>query len=148
MKQLILIFFVYTFNFSGEAEETFKQINYDGELIFRNIISEGHPQDWDSGNVVIIGIISENKINETKLERFYDLAQNNYLHTKNLFKSRYEYYFFLGEDMTINSVEIEGIGKPGTTKNNINAVNLIKITRFTIYKDKPITANLYVWEDK
>jgi len=42
-------------------------------------------------------------------------------------------------------LEIEGIGKPGTNKNDITAENLIKITRFTIYKEKPTTAYLYIW---
>jgi len=141
----IIIFFVYSVNYSGEADETFQQITYDGEIILRNIFSEGHPQDWNSSNVINIGIMSENKINETKLERFYDLVQNNYSTTKNIFKTTFDYYFFLDKNMTINSLEIEGFGKLGTNKSNINATNLIKITRFTVYKYKPVTANIYIW---
>ena len=63
----IIVFFVYSVNYSGEAGETFEQISYDGEIILKSIFSEGHPQDWNSSNVVNIGIMSKNKINEKKL---------------------------------------------------------------------------------
>jgi hypothetical protein len=49
--------------------------------------------------------------------------------------------------MIIDSIPVEGIGKPGTTKINIDAINLIKVTRVTIYKNKPINAYLYIWEE-
>jgi hypothetical protein len=141
----ILIFFIYSVNYSGEVEDTFKKLSYDGEIIFKNIFSEGYPEDWNSSNVVNIGIFSKNKINETKLERFYNLAENNYSITKDIFKTNYDYYFFLELNITINSLEIEGIGKPGTNKDDITSENLIKLTRFTIYKEKPTTAYLYIW---
>jgi len=142
----IIIFFVYSINYSGETEDTFKKLQYDGDIILKILFSEGHPDDWNSTNVVNIGVMSEGKINETKIERFYNLTQDNYSTTKNLFKTSYDYYFFLDENLTINSSEIEGIGRPGTNKNKIRSTNLIKITRFTIYKEKPITAYLYIWE--
>jgi len=143
----ILVFFVYSVNYSGEADQTFSQISYDGEIILKNIFSEGHPQDWNTSNVINIGIMSENKINETKLERFYYLTQNNYSITKNIFKTTFDYYFFLEKNITINLTEIEGFGKSGTNKNNINSTDLIKITRFTIYNNKPTTAYLYIWKN-
>ena len=64
-----------------------------------------------------------------------------------MFRTQYDYYFFLEENISINSTEFEGIGKPGTTKNNLNTTNLIKITRFTIFNEKPITAYLYIWDN-
>ena len=49
--------------------------------------------------------------------------------------------------MTINSAEVEGIGQPGADKENINALNLVKITKFTVYKNKPVTAYFYIWQE-
>ena len=142
----IIIFFIYSVNYSGEVEDILRKLTYDGEIIFESILSKGYPSDWITGNVVNLGIISEGRINETKLERFYTYVQNNYSESKGMFNTEYDYYFFLGENVTINSQEVEGFGKPGVNKNNIDSANLIKITRFTIYRDKPTAAYLYIWQ--
>lgn len=137
----IIVFYFYALNSQNEAAENFEKLGYDGKIIVSSILSEGYPADWGLEEVVTIGILSENKINETKLERFYSLSTDNYGKTKALFNTRYNYYFFLTEKMILGSGEVEGIGKEPT-----NPENLVKITRFTIYKNKPVTAYLYVWE--
>jgi hypothetical protein len=148
----ILIFFVYSVNYSGEAKESLDSLSHDGEIVLNNILSEGYPANWDPANnskyPIKIGILSENKINETKLERFYDLAKTdtNYSETKRIFNINYDYYFFMRENMTIGLDRVTGIGKPGVTNlNNIDSSNLIKLTRFTVYKEKPTTVYLYIW---
>lgn len=137
----IVIFYFYTLNEPNEAEETISNLFYDGDIIADSLFSEGYPKNWNSENVIMPGILNNDKINETKLENFYILNNLDYGRAKALFNTKYEYYFFLSENMTINSTEIEGIGlKPYAPK------NLIKITRFTIYKNKPITAYIYIWK--
>ena len=51
--------------------------------------------------------------------------------------------------MDIGGVEVDGIGKPGITSVNIptNAKNLVKVTRYTLYQNKPMTAYFYIWEE-
>jgi len=137
----ILIFYFYTLNEPGESNKNTEAMFYDGKIIASSILSEGYPADWNSSNAVRIGILSGNKINETKLERFHDLATEDYGKTKNLFNTRFNYYFYLDGNMTLSSGEIKGIGaEPTSTK------NLIKTTRFTIYKNKPATVYLNIWE--
>lgn len=142
----IVIFYIYSLNNPNEAKENIENLFNDGESLTNILLSKGFPNSWNTTNVVRIGILSDNKINATKLERFYDLSQTEYEKTKALFNTRYDYYFFLDEDMIINSVSVEGIGKPGVTKTTISAVNLIKVTRVVIYENKPVTAYLYIWE--
>jgi len=144
----IMIFFIYSVNQSGETKESLVNLGHDGDNILSNLLSDGYPTDWNSSNVIEIGILSNNKINETKLERFYNFTINNYAQTRSIFKTRYNYYLSF-DNMTINSIVIDGIGKPGVNRTNlnINATNLIKITRLSIYKDKPATIYLYVWEE-
>lgn len=145
----IMVFFTYTLNQPGEAQENFELLFYDGRVIADSLMSSGYPQKWDSSNIVTLGITDNNRINETKLESLYNMiyTDNNYSYTKNLLNTRYDYYIFLDENMTINSNQVEGIGKPGATKNNIDARNLIKITRFTIYQNKTTPLYLYIWEE-
>lgn len=142
----IVVFLIYTVNYSGEAAESFERLKYDGDNIMKVLLSEGSPKDWKESDVIRIGLTTENKINETKLEQFYTLAKSNYSLTKIILNTRYDYYFFLDEKMLIQGEEIEGIGKPNVTEDTITAHNLIKITRFGIYGEKPVTLYLYIWE--
>ena len=143
----IMAFFLYSINSPSETKESLSSLFYDGDLITDSLLSEGYPQDWNSDDVIKIGISDNKEINQTKLERFYDLAQTNYAKTKSLFNTKYNYYFFLSQTMTINSEQVEGIGKPGVNKENIQASNLIKVTRVTSYNKKPVSAYLYIWEE-
>ena len=145
----VVVFFMYSLNQPNEAQDNFELLFYEGKIIADSFMSSGYPLDWNSGNVVALGISTNDKINETKLERLYEIIyiDNNYSVTKNLLNTPYDYYFFMDQNMTINSTEVEGIGKPGVTKDNIDAKNLIKITRFTIYKNKTTPFYIYIWEE-
>lgn len=144
----IIALFVYLQNYPGEAPENLDMLIYDGNIIADNILSDGAPLDWNSSNVIIPGILSDNKINDTKIERFYNLSNTStsYAFTKTLFNTRFDYFFFLTENLYLPDGEVRGIGKPGTDPDLISAKNLVKITRFTIYKNKPQTFYLYIWE--
>jgi hypothetical protein len=137
----IIIFFVYAVNKSNDAGETLDTMIYEGNVIADSILSEGNPKNWDFSNVVALGILSDNKINETKLENFYYLSVSDYSKTKQIFNTNFNYYFYLSKNMTINGSEVEGIGKEPSDEKD-----LVKITRFTIYEDTPSTANIYIWE--
>ena len=142
----VVAFLIYTVNYSGEAAESFERLKYEGDNSMKMLLSEGSPKDWKESDVLRIGVVSNNKINETKLERFYSLAKNNYSMTKTILNTKYDFYFFLGNAIIINGEEIEGIGKPNITIDTLSAYNLIKITRFSIYREKPVTLYLYIWE--
>jgi hypothetical protein len=145
----ILIFFMYTVNNSEESYETFELLKYDGNSISNSLLSEGYPENWNSSNVITIGIATNNRINQTKLENLYSMIyiEGNYSKTKTLFNTIYDYYFFLDENMTVYTNSIEGIGKPGVSKENIESKNLIKTTRFIIYENKTTPLYLYTWEE-
>lgn len=99
----ITVFFIYSLNQPAQAKEILEKLSYDGKIITNSILSNGYPENWDSGNVVKIGILSDNKINETKLNRAYDLAKDNYEETKNLFNTNYDYFFFLKDESEVIS---------------------------------------------
>ncbi len=137
----ILIFFFYAINRPNEAKENIDSLSYDGEVIADSILSKGYPDNWNTTNIGTLGVLSDNKVNETKLEYFYNLSAEDYNRTRALFNTRFEYYLSFSQNMSISGLEVEGIGSEPN-----NEENLIKITRFTIYKNKPTTVYFYIWE--
>ena len=104
------------------------------------MLSEGYPENWDSNSVINIGIVNDNRINETKLQRLYDLTISDYSRTKNLFNTRFNYYFNFSRPITMGGVYVEFIGQK-----DLNPDNIIKIQRFVIFENNPVTLNVYVW---
>ena len=149
----IIVFYFYSINGVDESKELIEKLFYDGKIIAGTIISEGYPADWNSTNVVKIGIISNNKINDTKIELFYNMTwitTDGYNQTKRLFNTAYDYYFFLDKNITLsNGSQVDGIGAHGFNRKTIsgNVTDMIKVSRFTIYKDNPITAYVYIWKN-
>ncbi len=140
----IIIFFLYSINFAGYETTEFKSLDYDAEIIADSILSPGSPENWTTDSVVIPGILTNNQINQTKLDNLKTLTstQENYQTTRLKFSTKYDFYFFLKDSPN------NGIGKPNTDPETIadEKENLVKITRFTIYENKPKTVYLYLWD--
>ena len=139
----IIFFYFYSLNYSNETEDILEILTYEGNYIADSLLSSGYPDQWQESNVIEIGLTTSGKINQTKITNFYNLAQNDYEKTKRIFGTKYDYYFFMEDP--INST-LEGIGKPGVNSTNIAAQNIIKITRLTIYQNKPTTAYVYIFQ--
>lgn len=145
----IVLFFMYSINYPKESQETIELLQYESDFISETLLSEGYPADWDENNVGKIGIVDDGKINETKLERFYNLANNNlnpsgYLQAKSLFDTDYNFFVNISVPLVIGGSVIPegGIGKDFVGE---SVSNLIKTTRFTVYQNSPVSVNLYVW---
>lgn len=137
----IMGFFLYSLNYNTSSEEILPLMNYDADIVSSFILSQGYPVDWTETNVVSLGLTTDNKINDTKLERLYNLNRTDYEKTRRLFSTKYQYFFNFSEGMYVNGNLVDGIGaKP------INQKDLIRITRFTIYKDRPVSLNVYIWK--
>ena len=136
-----LLFFVYSLNIYENESAKATSMKYEAEQIGNMLLSEGFPASWNKSNVVKIGLLTENKVNETKISLFYELSESDYERTKTLFNTRYHYFFNLSEPILIGNTSVSGIGSVF-----VNQTDLVKITRFTIYKNKPVTANIYLWQ--
>jgi len=141
----IILFYVYSLNYPAAGQETLDKLTHDGGIIADSLLSEGFPINWEASNVVKIGLLSNEKINESKLETLYNMVYVNgeYEKTRAIFNTRYHYFFNFSETIDFGSGPIAegGIGnQPFVT------TNLIKINRFTIYKNMPVSVNLYIWE--
>lgn len=205
----IILFYQYSLNYSSENEEIIQSLSYDGNIIGNSLLSEGYPKNWNATNVITPGILSDNKINNTKLELFYNLSLD-YNKSKSLFNTRFDYYINFSMLIYFNDKNVSGIGKrfsdwcdradvnkdglvnetdqklviehidphiqcfaPNWCDNydvnqdrrvsgdDVSAVttqwnqgasnckplkNLIKVVRFTIYNNNPVSLNIYTWE--
>ncbi|MFH1290068.1 MAG: hypothetical protein ABIH92_01530 [Nanoarchaeota archaeon] len=130
----ILSFYLYTTNLPGASEETIQHLQQDGELVADSLMSEGSPEDWTVSTVVMIGILSDDRINQTKLDSFRSLASSDYNLTRSLFRVRNNYFVYLDGDFA------SGIGADST-----DAVNLVKVTRAVVYDRSVTTLNVYAW---
>ena len=133
-------------NLDASEEELYNRIKMEGSLLSNMLLSEGYPNDWNRTTVRQIGILSGNQIDEDKVE---ELKALDYANTKNLFRTGFDYYFFLynGTD-NISISGVSGIGHnqaqpfdPPDTANNI-----FRINRFTIYDDSIVNLVILIWD--
>jgi hypothetical protein len=135
----VFSFYVFSINLSDEGQEKIIQLTSEGNLIANNILSDGFPQDWNKTNVVNIGLVSQDKINETKLDRFIQLAAQDYAKTKKIFRISHDYMILFPENITVGQSE---------SLEEINITNIAKISRLVIFRNKPATIYIYVWEEE
>ena len=142
----ILIFFLYTLNTSPESEDKINSLTYDGNFIADSLLSDGYPANWDSSNVIRIGLTTDNRINQTKLDEFYSFTTINYEKTKNILNTRYDYYITFSDDIKVYEGTPSEQTIPYIGKISPNPSDLVKVSRVTIYKNKPITLYIYLWQ--
>ncbi len=137
----IIAIYIYAINFSNTSENILEEMFYQGNLVSSLILSEGSPENWTDENMEIPGILSNNKINQTKLNLFYNITNNNseYKNIKRILVSSYDFYFNF-TNMETHGNPISGIGKIPD-----NPENLVKVERITIYKNKPTKFSIYMW---
>lgn len=135
---IVLIYF-YSINYNPEGKDDIESLFYDGEIISDIILSEGYPRNWDTSNVLQIGIASDGKINETKLGYFKEMTDTGeeYEGTKNLFNTNHEYWASFSQ--TIGGIDSVGLEPTGEK-------NLILVKRMTVYGNEPVIMDLYMWD--
>jgi len=123
----IIILYIYAINYTEQSNKDLNYLLYEGNTASELILNEGE-----------LGIISKGKINQTKLDNFY---YSDYEDIRNKLKIRDNFYFLM-DDLEINGTQINYVGNKNTTSID----SLIKIDRFTIYKNKPVKFQLFIWK--
>ncbi|MBX4196282.1 hypothetical protein KW805_01715 [Candidatus Pacearchaeota archaeon] len=136
----IIALYLYSLNYSNEGEEILKELQSDGETMASLLLSEGAPVDWNITSVIVPGISSANKINDTKLGYLYTLSVNNYTRTQLMLNTKYNYFIFFSTPMVIQGNTVSGIGM-----NTSSPSNLITITHYTSYQNKLATMYVQLW---
>ena len=146
----IIFFFFYIINFNDDAGNNIDSLQEEGNSILRILLTEGYPYNWDVQNVISPGVISEERVNSTKVYYLYQISLINYTRLKTLLNTRKDFYIYFDFPLNASGNLIGGFGKTGINETNIfqneNPDNLVKVERATIYENKPGKFNLYVWD--
>ena len=146
----IAVYYKTMTNISNQDEVLLDDILLSAKSISDSIMTEGYPYNWTESNVTRIGIITEDKVNETKLSYFSNIS---YKKTKNVFGTIHDYYVFFvdskGSPIKINQTH-EGIGKPGVNSTNINEKEnpkkLASVKRIVVKNNKITKMVVYAWQ--
>lgn len=124
----IIILYVYAINYSSQTKNQLDGLFYEGNLVSQLILSE---KDY--------GILSEGKINQTKLNEF---SNYDYPTKKNKLGITNDFYF------TFSGMEINGTSENYVGKINDTSIeNLVQVTRITLYKNKPVKFQVFIWNE-
>ena len=137
----VIFFYFYAVNNSSGDEQKILFMQEEAKLIAGNLLVEGTPSDWNETNVIRIGFYDSGRINQTKLERFYELAESDYSRTKLLFNVKDEYYVHFPSGTEVQGDTIYFMGN----NESQNAKNLFKVTRAIVYKNKIIGMEVVAW---
>jgi len=122
----MILLYLYAINYSSQSRNQLDELFYEGSLAAKLILSEE-----------VFGILSDGKINQTKLEDFYNLSYETQKTTLGLNND----FYFTFTGLEINETPVDYVGKI----NNTETENLIQITRLTVYKNTPIKFNIFSW---
>ncbi len=133
-------------NPSDKYDELYKDtVHLSGQLM-----SQGHPHEWDEDSVVIPGLLeNKTRLSTTKLEEYNKLNYNN---TKNLLQTRHDYFFYFNDGReTLNitqcnyGYEIETDAECNPALESLNYDNLVRIERILIHDSKLVKMVIYSW---
>ena len=110
------IYFGYTANFEKQEGGSIGKVLNSAQAISSSLVLSGFPKDWNSSNVIRIGISDDQRINSSKLQKFRGL---NYSKTKNSFSTPYNYavYFANKDGEVLNIDGTCSIGSSNVTTN-------------------------------
>ena len=149
----LIVVYIFTLNLPGQAEEKLNSLIYEGNLIASALLTEGGPTNWDEladsnpDAIILPGLIRGDKIDYDKINNFSNLTHWN--SPLNLHYPDKKYPEKMKNKLsTIYDFCISLTGYPITicTANPVNQNNVISVTRFTVYQNKPSTLTIQVWD--
>lgn len=145
---LIGVLLTSRFIFNAMTDDDFSRIRVEAETTSEDFLSEGVPNNWTNDTLVKIGLITNNRLNITKVSRLYNMS---YPDTKFYLPSGLDYLLFFQKNLTVLNITKCGYGAINLTScavdiSGLEYDNLVRVTRFVIYNNSIIQMVLYVWE--
>ena len=126
-------------------------LNRESVFLTDSIVSQGYPYNWNTSNVIVPGISSNNRIDLQKLKYMDNLS---YDHTKALYHLSNDYLFFFSNKTNILDTGKCSYGYPiNYTSNcsvNLSSIyykNLVKIDRIVLLNSSVVKMTFYLWNN-
>ena len=149
---IVILFVRFNVNNDVDGENEYNEIINQAKIVSDYLFSEGSPTNWNSTNVVRLGLTDGNNVlDKIKLEKFSNLSKLNYDKSLELLRLRYDYLVFFKDydDNILNLTEDKYYGKNGVNDTNIedqNPINLFKVSRFIVDKQGNINVSSRIIE--
>ena len=132
----LLIFSINNISSQNEIKRNFEDINNKISIVSESLVrTKGLPENWNSSNVILIGLASEeNILNETKLNEFNN---TEYQKIKEIFG--YDFYFNLTDSLNGTIYLEKGLQPPS------NANLVVPVERYCLYRDRLVNLKLIFW---
>ncbi|MCD6464636.1 hypothetical protein J7L02_03900 [Candidatus Woesearchaeota archaeon] len=145
---IVLIFsFKQLFNVLQSNE--FSKLSREAASISSYLLSEGYPKNWTNETVVRIGLLSNNRINVSKLNTFLSMDYNK---TKLYLNAFHDYaVVFSNASSPLTSI---GCGKAPAYINpcnitqsfqSLNLKNLVIVYRLAVFNHSIVKVTVYEW---
>ncbi|MFH1589634.1 MAG: hypothetical protein ABIB43_03660 [archaeon] len=139
------------FLFNEASTNEFDLVKADAETMSEYLMSEGIPGDWTNETLVRLGLLTNNRLNITKLGLFYNLSYDD---SRKYLTTKYDFFVFFQKNETVQNISGNGCGyghgavtATGCTisLSGVDYEDLVKVIRYTLYNNLIIEMVLYVW---
>ncbi len=146
----IVVVYLFILNLPGEAEEKLNSLMYEGNSVASNLLTQGGPYNWhtleDEQDIVIPGLLNaEGEVDLDKVDKLSELANSNPGLVKGKINTIYDFCVNISTEHFIDNYDTFSDGNGICTSEVDNPDNLIKITRFAVYQDKPVSMIIQIW---
>lgn len=131
------------------ADNKFEQAYKENLQVSESLLTTGMPTNWTKDNIIIPGIVNDQRLNITKLEEFEKL---DYELSKTLLNTKSEFLFYFKNATEIINISNCSYGyninyTAGCQPNiqNIDMENLVHTDRYIIHNGEIISMRILTW---
>ena len=150
---IILAALIITTNFllTNQQTSTFDAVRSSALSTTELLMSTGYPQAWNQTTIINLGLLTDHKLNQTKL----DAAANiTYADLKTALHNPPNVYWYFANKTSVLNLGSCGYGDPDTlasvapdcTPQTTQKNNLVSLNRFVTYNNTIIRMVVLVWD--
>lgn len=125
---------------NDQTQTGYQDLQEESQKLAETLLTEGSPPAWNVTNVATVGLLSQNKINITKVEQLYVLSTQSIPQTKNLLKIKNNFFINISEPIISNNEDISKIGLEP-----VGATNVARETRVVVLNNKITSIEVITW---
>lgn len=138
---------------SFSANTDFQELKTEASKISEILMSEGYPVDWTNETVIRPGLLTDRRLNQTKVAHAMDHAYLNYTFLKFMLQAKHDFAVVF-EHPNGELIQFEGLCVIGNTSVspiclaptfNFRHKNMVQLNRLMVYNRSIVKAVVYTW---